>query len=351
MDHRYGCVCFALPRKLLIHLAEQSDGPHRDLLNAQIDLSSQLRAQRAIRSKARPAPKPEPQPLRRQVFDAQGRTFLPGKLLRDEDDPPTRDKDADEAYENVGIAMQFYKSVLGRDSVDGRGKRIDASVHYGFRFANAMWTGEQMIVGDGDGRHVSGLSRSLGIIAHEFSHGITQHIVRGGLGVVQVPGRPPELKGEAGALNESFSDVFASMIKQWHAGEEVDRADWVLGEDILATGAGKAIRSLKDPGNRRLTWPKDDQIKNFKKYRPTDEAHKASGIANHAFYLAATSLGGKSWETLGAVWLKAFDRLRARATFLDAAHATMEVATALHGARSANHEAVKVAWKKVNVLV
>ena len=350
MTERYGCICFALPGKLLKHLAGKSEGAQRDLLDAQIGHSAQLRSQRGMQSRSRPAPKTGKQPLHRQVFDAQGRTFLPGKLLRDEDDPPSRDGQADSAYDNVGIAMQFYKSVLGRDSVDGRGMRVDASVHYGFRFANAMWTGEQMIIGDGDGQHVSGLSRSLGIIAHEFSHGVTQHLVRGGLGVVQLPGRPPALKGEAGALNESFSDVFASMIKQWHAGQEVQRADWLLGEDILAPHAGKAIRSLKDPGNTRLTWPADDQIKSYAHYRPTDEAHKASGIANHAFYLAAMRLGGKSWESLGAVWLKAFDRLRARSTFLDAAHATVNVAATLHGKGSAPHEAVKAAWKKVKVL-
>ena len=85
-------------------------------------------------------------------------------------------------------------------------------------------------------------------------------------------------------------------------------------------------------------------------YRPTDEAHKASGIANHAFYLAAMRLGGKSWESLGALWLKAFDRLRARATFLDAAHATMNVAAALHGKGSAPYEALRAAWKKAKVL-
>jgi len=350
MSNRYGCVCFALPGRLVRHLADHSDVLHSELLKAQIDHSSRLRAQRAVQSKERPAQRLGKQVLHRQVFDAQGRTFLPGKLLRDEDDPPARDEDANDAYENIGIAMQFYKRVLGRDSVDGRGMRIDASVHYGFRFANAMWTGEQMIVGDGDGQHVTGLSRSLGIIAHEFSHGITQHIVRGGLGVVQVPGRPPKLKGEAGALNESFSDVFASMVKQWHAGQEVDEADWVLGEDILAPHAGKAIRSLKDPGNTRLTWPGDDQIKDYKRCRVTDEAHRASGIANHAFYLAATRLGGKSWEKLGPVWFKAFDRLRACATFLDAAHATMDVAAALHGKASAPHESIKAAWRKVKVL-
>jgi len=351
MTNRYGCVCCALPRNLLKHLARQSTGVDRELLEAQVEHSSMLRAQRAVQSKRPPAAaKLGKQPLHRQVFDAQGSTLLPGKLLRDEDDPPAHDGQANEAYENVGIALQFYRSVLGRESVDGRGLRIDTSVHYGVRFANAMWTGRQMIVGDGDGRHVTGLARSLGIIAHEFSHGITQHMVSGGLGVVQLPGRPPELKGEAGALNESFSDVFGSMIKQWHAKEDVRQADWLLGEDILAPDAGKAVRSLKDPGNTSLTWPGGDQIKDFSRYRPTDDAHKASGVANHAFYLAATRLGGNSWQKLGAIWFKAYDRLRARATFLDAAHATIEVAAALQGKGSPIHEAVKAGWKRVKVL-
>jgi Zn-dependent metalloprotease len=350
MRHRYGCVCFAVPKRLLKQLAEDSSGEHRELLRAQIDHSSKLRAQRAVQSQERPEAKLGKKLLARQVFDAQGQTVLPGKLLRDEDDPPAKDKEADQTYENVGIAMQFFKTVLGRDSVDGKGMRVDASVHYGFRFVNAMWTGEQMIVGDGDGRHVKGLAHSLGIVAHEFAHGVTQYIVRGGLGVVEVIGRPPTLKGEAGALNESFSDVFASMIKQWHAGQDVMQADWLLGEDILVPGAGKAIRSLKDPGNNRLTWRNDDQIKDYKHYKPTDEAHKASGIPNHAFYLAATSLGGKSWESLARIWLKGFDRLRVRGTFLDAAHYTMDVAATLHGKRSAPHHAVKAAWHKVNVL-
>ena len=284
------------------------------------------------------------------MFDACGQTLLPGQLLRDEDDPPVRDKEADHAYDNVGIALQFYKTVLGRDSVDGRGLRLDASVHYGMQFSNAMWTGHQLVVGDGDGEHVKGLAHSLGIIAHEFSHGVTQHLVKGGLGVVMTPGQAPALKGQAGALNESFSDVFASMIKQWHAGQDVKHADWLLGEDIMAPRAGKAIRSLKDPGNRSLTYDDDDQIRDFKRFKPTDEAHKASGIGNHAFYLAAMALGGKSWEILGPVWLQAFGRLRARATFLDAAHATVDVAAALHGKGSEPHRAVKAAWKKVNVL-
>ena len=351
MSIKYGCVCFAVPKRMLRHFANTSQDEEREMLLEQLQHSSQLRGQRGAASRGKVvATKLGTKILHRQVFDAQGRTFLPGKILRDEDDPPTHDKSANQAYDNIGIALQFFANVLGRDSVDGKGMRIDASVHYGYHFANAMWTGEQMLVGDGNGKHVTNLAGSLGIIAHEFSHGISQHMVKGGLGVVQVPGQPPTLKGEAGALNESFSDVCASMIKQWHAGEGVQAASWLLGEDILAPQAGKAIRSLKDPGNTRMTWPEDDQIKDFRRFKITDDAHKASGIANHAFYLAAMRLGGRSWETLGPVWFKGFDRLRARATFLDAAHATLTVAATLHGKGSETHEAIKSAWKKVNVL-
>lgn len=346
----YACLCCALPRKLVQHLADNGPPEHREEMRAQADHAAQLRSQRVAHGGKPLASKVGKQPLHRQVFDAQGQTFLPGKMLRDEDDPPVKDNDANDAYENVGIALQFYKDVLGRDSVDGKGFRIDASVHYGFRFANAMWTGEQMIVGDGDGEMVRGLAKSLGLIAHELSHGITQHIVGGGLGVVQRRNQPPQLVGEAGALNESFSDVFASMIKQWRKKQDADKASWLIGEDVLAAKYGKAVRSLKAPGDKKLTWKEDDQIWDARKFRPTDDCHRASGIPNHAFYTAAMELGGHSWEKLADIWFQGYDSLYSRATFLDAAHATIGVAAKLHGKGSPAHKAVKAGWAKVNVL-
>ncbi|CAN5564476.1 hypothetical protein BH11PSE7_BH11PSE7_13020 [soil metagenome] len=350
MKIRYSCVCHAVPRKLLQHLAETSDDDRRRALSGQVQHSAKLLGQRASSGKDSASKKVGARPQHRQVFDGQGQTFLPGTLLRAEDASPARDTVANQAYDQVGIALRFFADVLERNSIDGKGMRIDTTVHYGNAFANAMWTGEQMIVGDGDSRDVSGLANSLGIIAHELAHGITQHMIKGGLGVVQMAGQPPTLKGEAGALNESFSDVCASMVKQWHAGENATAADWLVGEDILAPGAGKAIRSLKDPGNMKLTWRHDDQIKDYRRFKPTDDAHKASGIANYAFYLAAMEVGGHSWETLGPVWLHGFDRLRARATFLDAAHATVAVAASLHGSGSRPHQAVKAGWKAACVL-
>jgi Zn-dependent metalloprotease len=275
--------------------------------------------------------------------------MLPGQKLRDEGDAESHDAEANHLYDNLGIVLQFFKTVLKRNSADGQGMRIDASVHYGFRFVNAMWTGKQMIVGDGDGRSVRGLPASLGLIAHEFCHAVSQHIVDGGLGVVLEPGKPPTLAGQAGALNESFSDVFASMIKQWHAGKDAKDSDWLLGEDVFAPGAGHAVRSLADPGNKSLTWKKDDQVKHWSQYKPAQDAHTASGIPNHAFYVAATQAGGKSWENFAEVWLQAYDQLHAKATFKEAAQATIAVAAARHGAGSKVHEAVQAGWKAVGV--
>jgi Zn-dependent metalloprotease len=347
---RYTCLCYALPHKLVKHLADRSEGEHRQVLLDQLDQSQRVRSQRASQTANPPPKKKGAHKLHRQVYTAHGQTMLPGELLRDEGGAESHDVEANRLYDNLGVILQFFKTVLGRDSADGHGMRVDASIHYGFRFANAMWTGEQMIVGDGDGHHIAGLPGSLGLIAHEFCHGVSQHLVPGGLGVVLEPGKPPTLEGEAGALNESFSDVFASMIKQWHAGQDAKRADWLLGEDVLKSGSGKAVRSLADPGNRHLTWKEDDQIKDWRRYKPGDDSHKASGIANHAFYLAATEAGGKSWENLAAVWLQAYDKLHSKATFRQAAKATVDVAAALHGSGSNVHQAVKAGWKEVGVV-
>ncbi|HKB53888.1 MAG TPA: hypothetical protein VKD22_07805, partial [Ramlibacter sp.] len=82
MIEGYRCVCCALPKSLVRHLANQSSGSDREALHAQIDHASRLRGQRAAHSVQRPTGPVGKQPLHRQVFDAQGGTSLPGNLLR-----------------------------------------------------------------------------------------------------------------------------------------------------------------------------------------------------------------------------------------------------------------------------
>ena len=54
-----------------------------------------------------------------------------------------------EAYDGADSVYDFYRGVLGRDSIDGKGLELVSSVHYGVRFDNAFWNGTQMVYGDG----------------------------------------------------------------------------------------------------------------------------------------------------------------------------------------------------------
>jgi Zn-dependent metalloprotease len=348
---KYYCVCCALPSHLLRHIADKASSSYRAALLKQEKASNRIRGQRAARTAqaSRQSPKGGTPGVRRSVFDARGRTVLPGTLARQEGAGPSTDSTVNHAYDNVGITLDFYVKVLGRNSIDGRGMQVDSSVHYGEQYANAMWTGEEMVFGDGDGVHVMGFAQSLDIVAHELTHAVTQHSIVGGLGQVHL-GRKVQLVGQAGAFNESLSDVFASMVKQWHAGEDVNRADWLLGEGVLAPSLGKAVRSLKNPGNSAYTYDGDNQVKEMPRYIPDGDVHVNSGIPNHAFYLAAAEIGGQSWKTVGPIWYHAMQTLKSDATFSDAANATVAAAAKLFGTASRERKAVTAGWRKVKVI-
>ncbi|ROZ68944.1 M4 family metallopeptidase [Ramlibacter sp. WS9] len=360
MTRTYGCYCFAIPHKMLSRLAADSPQDQRDTANGHLRPSAKLRSLRyeaappaALASMAKTA---KPKKARRQVFDAGSGEDLPGRLVRGETGKASKDEAANQAFENLGTALRFYREVFGRNSVDGRGMGIDAAVHFGANFRNAMWNGRQMIFGDGDDT-IGGFTASLDIIAHELSHGVTQHMIPKGLGVVRLPLKEREfkeqkysLKGQGGALNESFSDIVGSMVKQWHAGQAAKEADWLIGERLLAPVLGRAIRSLKDPGNRKLTWHSDDQIKSMDAYAEDCDVHDASGIPNHAFYRAAIKMKGHSWEKAGPIWFDAYPKLSAKATFEQAARATIAAADARFGVDSSETKAVKAAWRDVKVI-
>lgn len=356
----YRCYCFAIPSKLLRKLAEKVDEKDRSAIHDHIKTTSQLRVGRNQLARRAVAPladqRAELPPYQRTVFDADRSMALPGQPVRVEGDRPVKDRAANQAYDNTGLTLDFFRAVFGRHSIDNRGMPVHSAVHFGENYANAMWTGEQMVYGDGD-HQVGGFTEAIDIIAHELSHGVTQHMVPGGLGVARLPlkerafkEQTHALKGQSGALNESFSDVVGSMVKQWHAGHTVKQASWLMGENMLAPEHGKAIRSLKDPGNRRLTWYEDDQVKSMDDYVEGADVHDSSGIPNHAFYLTASRLGGCSWEKAGPIWYDAWSTLQSKSTFKDAAKATAAAAKQRFGAQSPEHLAVTAAWQAVKVM-
>jgi Zn-dependent metalloprotease len=344
-DTMRGIFCI-LPPHMLKEIARRGSDRQRDWALRTLTISEQLRGRRQAFA-AMMMPRPTPQSGRRMVYDARHGSELPGRLIREEGGKKSRDPAVNEAYDGAGATYALYREVFARDSVDGRGMRLDSTVHYGRKYDNAFWNGEQMVYGDGDGDLFNRFTIAVDVIGHELTHGVTQY--EAGL----------EYQGQSGALNESFSDVFGSLVKQSARKESAAKADWLIGAGLLASGVkGKALRSMKAPGTAYDddVLGKDPQPAHMKDYVGTDEdnggVHINSGIPNRAFYEAAIRIGGRAWERAGRIWYLALrDKLRARSTFRDAARLTVAAAGEVYGMRGRERKAVVAAWKVVGISV
>ncbi|OUL36649.1 peptidase M4 family protein [Nostoc sp. T09] len=336
-------ICCVVPPHMLKEIAKRGNPQQSDWAFQSLTRSARIRGQRDILS-LMPTVKSTGE-KRRTIYDANKSTELPGKLVRGEGDPPSNDPAVNEAYDAAGATYDFYKEVYKRNSVDDRGLRLDSTVHYGVSYDNAFWDGSQMVYGDGDGQIFTRFTKSIDVIGHELTHGVTQY--EAGL----------RYKNEPGALNESMSDVFGSLVKQRVLNQTADQADWIIGSDLFMPGVkGVGIRSMKAPGTAYddPVLGKDPQPAHVKDlYKGIEDnggVHINSGIPNHAFYLVAIEIGGYAWEKAGKIWyITLRDRLRSRSNFSKAAHHTISVAGELYGQGSKEQNAVRNAWKQVGV--
>jgi Zn-dependent metalloprotease len=289
---------------------------------------------------------PQPGPVNRSVFDAKSGESLPGLLVREEGEAATGDPAADEAYDGLGHTHSLYADVFGRNSIDGLGMPLKATVHFGNLYDNAFWDGQQMVFGDGDGEIFERFTRSLSVIGHELTHGVTQFSA--GLAY----------RNQAGAINESVSDVFGAMVEQYFRRQSSADASWLIGEGLFTPQVeGSALRSMKAPGTAYDddVLGKDPQPDSMDSYVRTSAdnggVHVNSGIPNRAFCLVALALGGNAWEAPGQIWYDTLTggSLPPKATFSVFAKATAASARELFGAESAEHDAVRKAWETVKV--
>jgi len=288
---------------------------------------------------------------RRTIFDCENSTFLPSaQVVRTEDGPESKDESVNRAFHGLGITRDFYGQVLDRDSIDGHGMRLDAYVHRGVNYNNAFWDGREMVFGDGDGLLFTDFTGSTDVIAHELTHGVTEFTA--GL----------EYHNQPGALNESMSDVFGSLVKQYSMLQTADEADWLIGNDIFTPNIeADALRSVKNPGSAFDNPlfgkdPQPDHMRKFVHLPDTEEGdnggvHINSGIPNKAFYLTAVSIGGSAWEAPGHIWYESLRASNRTTQFQEFADTTAAKAGELYGSGSTEQHAVVSAWRDVGITV
>jgi Zn-dependent metalloprotease len=352
-------VCFIVPPDLLFKVAMEGTPEQREGAIGTLTLSAAVRARRSLISRLMTDLDQDVQALtvtppqtgeQLSVYDVHGgrEPDLPGDLARQSGGAVAGDDAVNQAYDGADATYRFYKEVFDRDSIDGNGMEVVSSVHFARKFGNAFWDQAlgQMVYGDGgDGLIAVGtLTAAIDVIGHEITHGVTGHTAK------------LEYSFQSGALNESISDVFGSLIKQRSLGQTAEEADWLIGQGIMEPGHGNALRSMSDPGHARPGDMQPADMAHLWKPDPNGPifdaggVHINSGIPNRAFYLAAMAIGGNAWEKAGRIWYVTLtDRLRPKSQFEDAAKATVEVAGSLFPG-GPEQEAVHEAWHTVGVL-
>jgi len=297
--------------------------------------------------------------LYRQVFDAQNTKNLPGVLLRKEGDPPVSDKNADEAYDNVGKCYYYYLNVYGRNSWDNEGSPLNSSVHYQVNYDNAFWNGEQMVYGDGDNIIFSDFTGDLTVICHEITHGVTQSTSN------------LRYWYESGSLNEAFSDIMGSSAVVYTQDPTLDRPDpelsWVIGpnctlQNLNPTGCPDCPLGIRYMNNPILDGSSRDYYPNrYTGLQDNRGVHWNSGIANLAYVL--TVQGGVHPQQMTSIYVEpiglthaqqvyylAFTQyMTATSVYVDARAATIKAVQTLFPTSQPYIDSVTNAWTAVGV--
>ncbi|MGB6152469.1 MAG: M4 family metallopeptidase [Pricia sp.] len=243
------------------------------------------------------------------------------------------------AQYNAQVSYEYFRTTFNRNSINGQGGSIISVINIadedGGGFENAFWNGQFMAYGNGRTAFRS-FAGALDVGGHEMSHGVIGNTAN------------LTYQGESGAINESFADIFGTMI---------DRDDWLLAEDIVNTNVytSGAMRSMQDPHNGGnalgdIGWQPNNVSEQYSGSQDNGGVHINSGIANYAFYLFATaSAVGK--DKAEQVYYRALTTyLTASSQFVDLRLAVLQSASDIHGENSPEVRAAQAAFDAVGIL-
>ncbi len=274
----------------------------------------------------------------------------------------------DAAY-GFATTWDYFKNNFNRKGIRGDGVGAFGAVHYSLNYENAFWNDDCfcMSFGDGNGTTVRPLV-TIDIVGHEVSHGVTASTAA------------LIYSSESGGLNEATSDILGTMI-EYYANNAQQPPNYVIGDQIFTTPAwNKFVRTMFKPNLDRIspdcypsaTNPSNGiSLGNFKAM----DVHYSSGVANHFFYLLAegavvpdgygagtpanlgpsdlvcngnTGLTGIGRDAAQQIWYRALTvYMTSNTDYAGARVATVNAATDLFGAGSAQVAAVNDTWNAV----
>lgn len=362
------CFCSIITPKMESQIAAHNNTNHdsqrHEISLGNIGISQQFRNHRILFGKQNEKMEDT---ARINVYTSKHKENIQLKLLKStEKSSKLKNDEADRVFKASQTFFDGYKSLYNWSSINNKNMAMNSVIDYGYKFANAFWDGERMFYGDGDGDIFNDFTLCPDIGYHEQAHGITDYS-RNGTGLIY--------KGESGAANEAFSDIEASILKQWESKQTVKKADWLIGTGASGNlvkdykGHQYALRSMKEPGTAYLNHPilgDDDQPGTMGKYLQTKEdnggVHTNSGILNKAFYECCLNVSriedkeGKNqyaYETAGKLWMYPYlhdTSIKANATFADIATAISKRVAQVYGSKDPISDAFRKSFQTTEIL-
>ena len=235
--------------------------------------------------------------------------------------------------------VDYYSENHSYNAVNNEGSKLYITVDDNME--NAYWNSgsQQIVLGIGEGviaQQGLSLAVSADVMAHEITHGVVSST------------SALQYRYQSGALDESFSDFFGSMV---------DGDDWLIGEDLLSP-SGLPLRNMANPlaAFSQQPYHFDDYA-----YLPnTTEGdyggvHVNSGIPNRAMYLLAEGLTQESIGTsigktkTADLVFKTLISMSGNSVFNEAAENMMALAQEIYGEGSDEYTATRQAWSSVGL--
>ena len=274
------------------------------------------------------------------------------------------DNVAGDAHVGAQATYDYWKNVHGRNSYNNAGAKIKSYVHFddtpgdGVGYENAYWNGSVMTYGDGASRFRP--LTALDVCGHEIGHAVCETTAN------------LTYANESGAMNEGLSDIWGASIEAYAvanlgftSGGVKAKSTWLIGEEIDKQQA--ALRSMSDPKSLGQPAYYKGQYWVATTSSPSNAndqggVHTNSGVLNHWYYILAvgksgTNEGGGTYAVTG-VGIDAAAKITYRmesvymvasSTYSQARSYSIQAATDLYGAGSAQVTAVTNAWFAVGV--
>ncbi len=275
--------------------------------------------------------------------------------VTDDDNNWTSDGTVVDGHAYMGWTYDYYFLVHGRKAMDDNNRELGLSVHLGNNYQNAFFdpSSKWMFFGDGNPATNYPYATALDVVAHEFTHGVTDMTSK----LIYA--------SESGALNEAFSDIMGTSCEFYHqsAGSGFRLAEWWIGEDC--SKGFHPMRSISNPASIRVwggTYP-DHYSKRW--ILPVDEdndwggVHLNGTIASHWYFLLASGGTNRTSKiAVDGIGLGKAEKIAYRAwvyylhpssNFKGARTASLQAAKDLYGSGSAEYAATARAWSAVGV--